>query len=138
MLLDEDEALACLKVLVALAKADGRITGDEKKSISAAISSLQLPVGVSVDGLLSETVDVTSELSKVSTLEGREQLYRSAYFLAHADGNAAPQERALLDQIDAVSAPSDALRSQMTTLIPPSSSKSGVFDALRGFFRPKE
>lgn len=138
MLLDEAEALACLKVLVALAKADGKIERDEKKSIAAAISSLQLPVGVTVEGLLAEDVDLSAELGKVASPEGREQLYRSAYFLAHADGNAAPEELALLDQIDAVSAPSELLRSQMNTLVPPSSKSGTLLDSLRGLFRSKD
>jgi uncharacterized membrane protein YebE (DUF533 family) len=137
MLLDEDEALACLKVLVALAKSDGKVLTDEKKSIAAAISSFALPVGVSVDGLLAETVDVGTELAKITSKEAKEQLYRSAYFLAHADGTAAPQERALLEKIDLASAPSDELRSQMTTLVPPANSRASIFEALRGVFRSK-
>lgn len=42
MLIDDDEALACLKVLIAVAKADGKVKADEKKSLSprsAAFSS---------------------------------------------------------------------------------------------------
>lgn len=137
MLLDEDEALACLKILVALAKADGKIDSDEKRSIAAAISSLDLPVGITVDGLLAETIDVDAELAKVRSLAAREQLYRSAHFMANADGRTAPEERALLDQIDAVSGPNDQLRAQMTTLVPPGSTPRSLLDTLRGFFRPK-
>jgi hypothetical protein len=66
MLIAEDEALACLKVLVALAKADGKVKADEKKSLAAAISRLELPLGITVDSLLAETVDVARELANSS------------------------------------------------------------------------
>jgi len=137
MLIAEDEALACLKVLVAIAQADGKVKADEKKSLAAAISSFDLPVGVSVDGLLAEAIDIAGELGKITSAEAREQVYRSAFFLAHADGDAAPEERALLAQIEAATAPSDALRSQMAGLEQSSSRGATLMDSLRALFRSK-
>jgi tellurite resistance protein len=137
MLIAEDEALACLKVLVALAKADGKVKADEKKSLAAAISRLELPVGITADGLLAENVDVAAELAKITSPEAREQLYRSAHFMANADGTMAPEESTLLDRIDEVSAPSETLRAQMTTLAPPASGGTSLIDSLLGLFRSK-
>jgi uncharacterized protein (DUF697 family)/uncharacterized tellurite resistance protein B-like protein len=95
----EKEALACLRILVAIARADGTVHNDERKSLSAALESLELPGGMTVDTLLAEQPDVEVELAQVTSDEAREQLYRSAYFMAHADGTCSKQEQVILDRI---------------------------------------
>jgi uncharacterized tellurite resistance protein B-like protein len=95
----EKEALACLRVLVAIARADGTIHQDERKSLSAALESLELPGGVTVDTLLAEKPDLDEQLALVTSTEAREQLYRSAHFMAHADGACTKEEQALIDRI---------------------------------------
>src|SRR5688500_9161080 len=95
----EKEALACLRILVAIARADGTIHNDERKSLSAALESLELPGGMTVEKLLAEKPDVEAELAQVTSDEAREQLYRSAYFMAHADGACTKEEQAILDRI---------------------------------------
>lgn len=135
MLIDEDEALASLKVLMAVAKADGRLTPDEKRSLSAAVSSLQLPVSISVDDLLTKEIDVAAELAKIVSTEAKEQLFRSAHFMANADGVSAPEEKALLAQIEATVEPSEELRARMKSLAPPPSSGATAWlTSLKGFF----
>lgn len=136
MLIAEEEALACLKILAALAKADGTVKADERRSLEAAIASLQLPLGTTAEGLLAETIDVPSELAKVESAEAREQLYRSAHFLAYSDGSSATDERALLAQIEATTAPSEALRAQMASLVPAARS-AGLLGSLRALFQSK-
>lgn len=95
----EKEALACLRILVAIARADGRIHDDERRSLSAALESLELPGGVTVDSLLAEKPDVDEQLALIDSDDAREQLYRSAYFMAHADGACTKEEQAILDRI---------------------------------------
>ena len=95
----EKEALSCLRILVAIARADGTIHNDERKSLSAALESLELPGGMTVEKLLAEKPDVEAELANVTSDEAREQLYRSAYFMAHADGACTKEEQAILDRI---------------------------------------
>lgn len=95
----EKEALACLRILVAIARADGTVHNDERKSLSAALESLELPGGMTVDSLLAEKPNVEEQLAQVTSPEAREQLYRSAYFMAHADGSCSKEEQALLDRI---------------------------------------
>lgn len=95
----EKEALACLRILVAIARADGTVHNDERKSLSAALESLELPGGVTVDTLLAEKPDVEEQLAQVTSTEAREQLYRSAYFMAHADGTCSKEEQVILDRI---------------------------------------
>lgn len=99
----DDEALACLKILVAIARADGTVHNDERKSLAAALEGFQLPAGVSVDSLLEQKVDVDAELAAIKSAEAREQLYRSAYFMAFADGTCTNEEQAILDRIAEVS-----------------------------------
>lgn len=95
----EKEALACLRILVAIARADGTVHNDERKSLAAALESLELPGGVTVDTLLAEKTDLEAELAQITTADAREQLYRSAYFMAYADGTCTKEEQALLDRI---------------------------------------
>jgi uncharacterized protein (DUF697 family)/uncharacterized tellurite resistance protein B-like protein len=98
----EKEALACLRILVAIARADGTVHNDERKSLSAALESLELPGGMTVDSLLAEKPDLEAQLAQVTSPEAREQLYRSAYFIAHADGACSKEEQVILDRIGEV------------------------------------
>jgi uncharacterized protein (DUF697 family)/tellurite resistance protein len=95
----ETEAVASLKILVAVARADGTVHHDERKSLAAALESLELPSGITVESLLAENVDVKAELGELLSNEAREQIYRSAYFMAYADGECTKEEQAILDEI---------------------------------------
>jgi uncharacterized protein (DUF697 family)/tellurite resistance protein len=99
MSIAENEALASLRILVAVARADGTIHNDERKSLAAALESLELPGGMTVEKLLAEEVDVTAQLRELKSPEAREQIYRSAYFMAYADGSCTKEEEALLAQV---------------------------------------
>jgi uncharacterized protein (DUF697 family)/tellurite resistance protein len=106
MSISENEALASLKILVAVARADGTVHNDERKSLAAALESLELPGAATVDKLLVEDVDVAAQLGELKSPEARDQIYRSAFFMAYADGNCSKEERAVLDQIAAATDPS--------------------------------
>src|SRR5436190_18364572 len=95
----EKEALASLRILVAVARADGTVHNDERKSLAAALESLELPGGVNVDSLLAENKNVEEQLALVTSAEARDQLFRSAYFIAYADGACTKEEQAILDRI---------------------------------------
>jgi tellurite resistance protein len=112
MPIHSDEANACVKVLVALAKADGRVHADELRSLTAAFSGLDVDVA-SLRSLLDENIDVAAEVVKITSAEGREQTYRSAYFLAYADGECSASERAILEVIAAATVPSDEQRASL-------------------------
>src|SRR5262245_9417907 len=101
----ENEALASLRILVAIARADGTIHNDERKSLAAALESLSLPGGMTVEKLLAENVDVDTQLRELKSPEAREQIYRSAYFMAYADGTCTKEEQAILDKIAAETEP---------------------------------
>jgi uncharacterized protein (DUF697 family)/uncharacterized tellurite resistance protein B-like protein len=99
MSIAEVEALASLRILVAVARADGTVHNDERRSLAAALESFEMPGGLSVEQLLQEEPDVALQLHQLTSPEAREQIYRSAYFMAYADGTCTKEEQALLDQI---------------------------------------
>jgi hypothetical protein len=126
-----------MKVLVALAKVDGRVHTDELRSLSAAFSGLEVDPGA-LGGLLDENIDVAAALAKIVSPEAREQTYRSAYFLAYADGECSDGERALLDTIAAATMPSVAQRASLDVLFREAAKKSRyetLRDAVGSLFR---
>jgi len=117
MSIAEDEALATLRILVAIARADGSIHTDERKSLAAALESLggdvALPGGLATDRLLDETIDLDAELAVLTSPDAREQIYRSAYFMAFADGSCSKEEQAILDRIAVATEPSAETLAQL-------------------------
>ena len=99
MAITESEAVTGLRILVAIAKADGTIHDDERAALTAALDGVKLPAGTTVDSLLAESVDVDRELGAVKGAEARGDIYKSAYGMAHADGTCSKEEQALLDRI---------------------------------------
>jgi len=103
MTIRDTEAVASLQILAAIARADGSVHNDERKSLAAALESLDLEKPLAVDELLdsAKVIDVAGELTRLETPEAREQIYRSAFFMAYADGSCTKEEQAILDQIAA-------------------------------------
>lgn len=99
MAISEQEAVASLHVLVAVAQADGSIHEEEKKALGAALSSIDILEGTDVEQFLGEKVDLAQEVSLLLGAEAREETYRSAYGLAHADGACSKEEQAVLDRL---------------------------------------
>lgn len=104
--IDVKEATACLRALVAVAKADNKITADERATLASALSVL--PASGDLEPYLDETVDLNAVLADVRSPAAREQLWQSAYTMVHADGEATPDERILLDKMRAALQISDA------------------------------
>ena len=86
MVITDDEALACFRLLIAMAQADGKLQADERKSLEAAIHRFDVPGVGAIDALLHVEIDVDAELAKITSSDAKEQLYRSAHFVANADG----------------------------------------------------
>ena len=119
MSIAESEAQAFLRILVAVARVDGTVHHDERKSLAAALESLELPGGIAIDALLAADVDVDVELAKLVSEEAREQVYRSAFFMAHADGEYDPKEAALLARIATATGVNEDVKSALERLFPP-------------------
>jgi uncharacterized protein (DUF697 family)/tellurite resistance protein len=97
MQISEKEGTACLRVLVAVAKADGKVTTEETEALEAAIGAL--PGGGDLKGVLAETIDLDKAIADIQSQAAKDYLFESAYGLAHADGHASSEEVALLDTL---------------------------------------
>lgn len=91
------EGSACLRALVAVAKADGTITVDERSALQGALS--MLPASTDLEPFLDETTDFDQLLAEVISPAAREQLWQSAYSMIHADGAATEAEQRLVDKM---------------------------------------
>ena len=99
MSLNDKEAIASLRVLVCVAKADGVLHDEEKKALTAAVEGASLPGGTTLEALLSEKGDLAAQLAALESPEAREQTYHSAYAMAWADGECSPAEDKMLETI---------------------------------------
>lgn len=99
MAVSELDALSGLRILVAMAKADGRIDDDERAALYAGLQGIRLPGNMTVDSLIAEPVNIDYVLHAVQSRDARDEIYVSAYGMAYADGHCSPEEQALLDYI---------------------------------------
>lgn len=94
------EVLAGVRILACVARADGHLTDDERAALAGAISAL--PAGMptlSVEEFLASDIDLDLEIAQLLSDESRQQVYEAAMVLANADGDATPQELALLERL---------------------------------------
>lgn len=135
----EHEALACLKVLVAVMRADGQVDATERASLAGAIAGFDMGELVTVDSLLDAEIDVDHELSMITSDDGRAQTYRSASFMVNADGKKNPAEVTLLERIGAALSVSDGDRVSVDGLFAaqPKSRLAALTEAVGNLFRRK-
>jgi len=100
--LNHTEAMAAMRLLVAVAKADDHVHDDELKALEAALAALPVPVGATLnkatlDNLFAETHEVADLLAEIESQAAKEQVYLSMYSMAYADGDCSPVEQSLLD-----------------------------------------
>jgi uncharacterized tellurite resistance protein B-like protein len=117
MSMTENEAVASLKILVAVAQADGQIHDEERKSIASALENITLPEGATADTLIASTIDVDAELAKLVSPAARGEIWKSAFAMANADGSCSPEEQKLLDAIAAKTEVTEAQKSFFTKLL---------------------
>lgn len=98
MAMTEQEALASLKILVSVARADGVLQDSERSALESTLAETNLP-GTTVQGLLEGAIDLDAELKKLSSAEAREHTYAAAAALAKADGACSAEEQRVLDKI---------------------------------------
>ena len=98
MSISENESLATLEFLVAIARADGTIDPAERAALESAFAGAVLPAGTSLAQLLEAQASAGDILARVSSPEARERAFEAAFALAKADGTCSASEQALLDQ----------------------------------------
>jgi uncharacterized protein (DUF697 family)/uncharacterized tellurite resistance protein B-like protein len=96
-----EEVFAGIKVLVALAQADGTVHDDERIAIENALDGEELPEGTNVARLLTSTIDLPAALSKIASEEARKRTYTAACALVYVDGHLSAEEAAMLARIEA-------------------------------------
>jgi len=99
---NQQEVLASFKVLVSMAKADGKLLEEEFTSLADTFEEIHLPENITVDRLLNEEdepIDIL--LSKITSEIAQEMVYQSAYAMANIDGECSSEEKHLLDKIGA-------------------------------------
>jgi uncharacterized protein (DUF697 family)/tellurite resistance protein len=99
----EGEALSGLKVLVAVAKADGTISPVEEEQLRDALEALPVPGGESpkplLDELTRDPVDPEKEARSIRDAGAREATWNAAYTLAWADGEPTEAEKRVLERV---------------------------------------
>jgi len=98
-LLTEKEALASLRVLVCVARADGELAPEKRIALENAFTGLETPAHSSPASVLDEKIDLDLQLSSFATPESRESLYQSALGMVHVAGIPTPAEQKMLDHI---------------------------------------
>jgi len=93
------EGLAGLRILVAVAKADGKLLTEELNALEEALDGVPLPDGVTLDTLLREETDVEAQIQRIVSPEGRWETYQAAKGISMVDGEVAPSEKAILDRM---------------------------------------
>ncbi|HEY8077406.1 MAG TPA: DUF533 domain-containing protein [Labilithrix sp.] len=138
MAIPQDEASACLEILVAMMKADGRVDPAEKKSLAAALEAFEVQ-GTSIEKLLDAPVDVDAALARITSTEGRDQAFRSAVFMAHADGQCGKAEEELLAKIEAAldPPPGSKARLSQTFAAKPQGKAAALVEAVSGLFKKR-
>ncbi len=96
------EVLAGVRILVCVARADGHLTGEERAALEGAVQGLS--EATSVDELLASDIDFELELAQLLSDDSRRQVYEAALVLANSDGEASPQELAVLERLQSPTA----------------------------------
>ena len=122
-----EEVFAGIKVLVALAQADGKIHEAERAAIENAIDGSDLPAGATVGSLLDSTIDLEAELARITSEEAKQRTFDAASAIVFVDGETTDDERTLLARVAAAlgfDTEEDKDRSQrfrrFTSAVPPS------------------
>jgi uncharacterized protein (DUF697 family) len=99
--MNDVELMAGFKLLLAVAKADGHLHPEERSALEAALLNVDLPSSSDLDALFAQDVDVDAQIASLSSQEAKNEVYKSCYSLAHADGKCSKEELALLEALRA-------------------------------------
>ncbi len=97
--INQQELIASFKLLVQMAKADGKIQPEEIESLQESFGQVALPEGITIDGLLAEELDTKALLAQITSDTARELVYQSVFTMANIDGEVSPEEQELLREV---------------------------------------
>jgi hypothetical protein len=94
------EALAGLQLLVAVAKADGELTADERGVIAEALEGADLPDGITSRALIESSSDVDSLIAQIHAPGARDVAFAACLTMANSNRVCVPKQQAILDKIE--------------------------------------
>jgi len=97
--INQQELIASFKLLVQMAKADGKILPEEIESLQDSLAQVELPEGLTINSLLAEELDTKALLAQITSDTARELVYQSVFTMANIDGEVSPEEEALLKEV---------------------------------------
>ena len=100
MAITEKEAVASLKLLACVAKADGTFAPEERAVFDESLKPVKLPAGTTAASLLDGTWDVAALTAEITSQEARDAAFSSCFAMAYADRVYHPAEQALLDKVE--------------------------------------
>jgi uncharacterized protein (DUF697 family) len=99
MPIPEKEALAGLKLLVVIAKADGSLTSEERTVLAEAVEGAKLGGDVTPQSLLDGNYNVDVLTGDVNSQEGRDVAFSACFAMAYASRECLPEEQTILDRV---------------------------------------
>lgn len=90
--MERHETKAVLRLLHAVATADGAIGAEERRALTAAAEDLREEIGESAVDVAAEAARITSKAAKIATFE-------AAVALAAVDGRCTPEEHEILERL---------------------------------------
>lgn len=99
MAITEREAVAGLRILICVAKADGVLHEGERAALERALEGVALPAGVDLDAFLDEPANLEEQARALQSDLARERVFQSACGIAFADGECSPEELHVLELV---------------------------------------
>ena len=99
-IISDREAIATLKLLVSIAKADGNLSAEERSVFEDSLGQFKLPVGTTAQSLIDGTYTPANLVGEITSQAGRDAAFSACFAMAHADHKCVPQEQAILDLVE--------------------------------------
>ncbi len=96
---NQQELIASFKLIVQMAKADGKLSPEELQSLQESCQQVALPEGITLESVLAEEMDTKALLAQITSDTARELVYQSVFTMANIDGEVSPEERELLQEV---------------------------------------
>ncbi len=120
------EAIARLKVLICVAKADGTLDRQEKLQLESIVQQWKLPDNITLEQLTTEPIDLAQELARITSVQEQESTYYAAHLLANISTEYASEEQTIICQIISTFNLSPERVQQLKTLVDQSCNVQGV------------
>lgn len=93
------QALAGLKVLLHVARADGQLAPFERQALVAAMGELRLTSETTIESLMAQSIDFDAELLRITSPRLRSSTYEAAFIVACAHGSCSIEQKAALERM---------------------------------------